>query len=59
MKQRGRFGLYVGSISAALSHAVFAPSREGFGGRGGGGGARAHIPEQRLTIEPSLYATRP
>ena len=58
MKQRGRFGLYVGSISAALSHAVFAPSREGFGG-GGGGGARAHIPEQRLTNEPSLHATRP
>ena len=56
MKQRGRFGLYVGSISAALSHAVFAPSREGLGG---GGGARAHISEQRLTIEPSLYATRP
>ena len=40
----------VGSIFAALSCPVFAPPRgdQGFSGR-----ARAHIPEQRLVIEPN------
>lgn len=42
----------LGSISAALKDAVCVPpQRETFWG-GGGGRTRAHLPEQRLVIEP-------
>ena len=52
--------MFLGSISAVLSGPVCVPPRkECFRrGGGGGGGARAHLPKQRLVIEPTLFRAR-